>query len=96
MTKRSSEAAVQEEAVSNTSVASHMYEEDPNNYGEAMRSAKSKNLQIAMPEELEALESNDFWSLIKRPVGSNALHTKWFTRRRQPPTEMLNASKHDS
>lgn len=30
-----------------------------------------------MHEELEALESNDVWRLIKLPVSSNALHTKW-------------------
>lgn len=39
-TTRAFEAAMQEEALSNTIVANHMYEEDPKNNGEAMRSAK--------------------------------------------------------
>ena len=30
-----------------------------------------------MREELEALEENGVWSLIKQPPSSNALHTKW-------------------
>lgn len=53
-----------------------MYERDPKNYGEAMGSAKSKDWQIVMHEELKALEGSDVWRLIKRSVGSNALHTK--------------------
>lgn len=47
-----------------------------------MRSAKSEDWQIAMHEELESLESNDVWRLIKRPVGSNALHTKWVFKKK--------------
>lgn len=48
-----------EEAVRNTSVVNHAYERDPKNYGEAMRSAKSKDWQISMYEEVAALESSD-------------------------------------
>lgn len=69
--------AVQEEPASNTSVVNHVYERDPKNYGEAIRSPKREDWKKAMCEELEALESNNVWRLIKRPSSSNALHTRW-------------------
>lgn len=75
--KRAQEVAAQEEPASNTSVVNHVYESDPKNYSEAMRSPKREDWKKAMCEELEALESNNVWRLIKRPSSSNALHTKW-------------------
>ncbi|CAI5732629.1 unnamed protein product [Peronospora farinosa] len=75
--KRAQKAAAQEGPVGNTSTVNHVYERDPKNYGEAMRSSKKIDWEKAMREELEALESNDVWRLIKRPRESNALHTKW-------------------
>uniref|UniRef100_A0AAV1V1E2 Reverse transcriptase Ty1/copia-type domain-containing protein n=1 Tax=Peronospora matthiolae TaxID=2874970 RepID=A0AAV1V1E2_9STRA len=75
--KRAQEFAGQEEPASNTSIVNHVYERDPKNYGEAMRSSKSEDWKKAMCEELEALENNDVCHLIKRPSSSNALHTKW-------------------
>uniref|UniRef100_A0AAV1TEW2 Integrase catalytic domain-containing protein n=1 Tax=Peronospora matthiolae TaxID=2874970 RepID=A0AAV1TEW2_9STRA len=75
--KRAQKFAGQEEPASNTSIVNHVYERYPKNYGEAMRSSKSEDWKKAMCEELEALENNDVWHLIKRPSSSNALHTKW-------------------
>ena len=75
--KRVQEVAAQEEPASSTSIVNHVYERDPKNYGEAMQSLKREDWKKAMFEELEALESNNVWCLIKRPSSSNALHTKW-------------------
>uniref|UniRef100_A0AAV1U9H8 Reverse transcriptase Ty1/copia-type domain-containing protein n=1 Tax=Peronospora matthiolae TaxID=2874970 RepID=A0AAV1U9H8_9STRA len=75
--KRAQEFAGQEEPASNTSIVNHVYERDSKNYGEAMRSSKSEEWKKAMCNELEALENNDVWHLIKLPSSSNALHTKW-------------------
>ena len=52
------------------------YERDPLNYGEAMRITKRAEWQIAMQEEIAALESNDVWRVTKRISGVHALHSK--------------------
>ena len=75
--KRAQSIGVQEEQEREESVVAHIYERDPKNYGEAMRSSKREGWEIAMREEIEALEENKVWRLVKRSPSSNALHTKW-------------------
>ena len=76
-TKRAQAAGDQEEPAGDDSVVAHVYECDPKNYGEALRSTKREGWEKAMREELQALEDNGVWRLIKRPPSSNTLHTKW-------------------
>ena len=52
-----------------------IYERNPLNYGEAMRSKKRAEWQTAM-QEIVALERNDAWRATKRIAGLNALHHK--------------------
>ena len=47
------------------------------NFGEVIGSAKRAEWQKAMQEEIDALETNDVWRVIKRSPGANALHSKW-------------------
>ena len=47
-----------EEGVHQEPVVAHVYESDPKNYGEAMRSAERKGWVKAMQEELQVLEEN--------------------------------------
>ena len=54
-----------------------MYEKDPTNYVEAMRSSKRAEWEVAMREEISALKDNGVWRVTKRSVGSNPLHSKW-------------------
>uniref|UniRef100_A0AAV1VBX8 Integrase catalytic domain-containing protein n=1 Tax=Peronospora matthiolae TaxID=2874970 RepID=A0AAV1VBX8_9STRA len=75
--KRAQVSAAQEEPASAIDIAAHLYERDPTNNSEAMRSTKRPDWEKAMREEIAALEANDVWRVIKRPAGSNALHSKW-------------------
>ena len=45
-----------------------------------MRIEERKGWERAMIEELQALEDNGVWRIIKRPKRRNALHTKWVYR----------------
>ena len=49
------EAASQEEAVS-ADVTHHVFERDPRNYGESMKSKKRNEWKIAMREKLDTLK----------------------------------------
>ena len=42
-----------------------------------MRSSKREGWEIAMRQEIQALEENKVWGLVKRGPNINALHTKW-------------------
>uniref|UniRef100_A0AAV1UQN3 Integrase catalytic domain-containing protein n=1 Tax=Peronospora matthiolae TaxID=2874970 RepID=A0AAV1UQN3_9STRA len=75
--KRAQVSAAQEEPASAIDIAAHLYERDPTNYSEAMQSTKRPDWEKAMREEIAALEANDVGRVIKRPAGSNALHSKW-------------------
>ena len=70
-------SSIQEQPARDKSVVAHLYQRDPNNYGEAIRSSERKGLGKAMREELEALEENGVWHLTKRQPSNNAIHTKW-------------------
>ncbi|CAI5716718.1 unnamed protein product [Peronospora effusa] len=90
--KRAQKAAAQEKPVSNTSTVNHVYERDPKNYGEALRSLKRNDWEKAMREVLEALESNDVWRLVKTSKRQQCtLHESGCTRRRRLQMETSNA-----
>ena len=55
----------------------HVYERDPKNYGEEIRSSKHEGWKTAMREDIQALEENKVWRLVKQISSSNALYTKW-------------------
>nr|CCA24594.1 PREDICTED: copia proteinlike putative [Albugo laibachii Nc14] len=58
-------------------VLNSVREPDPKNYVEVMRSELKEKWQIAMKEELEALEDNELWAVEVPPHKSHVLHTKW-------------------
>ena len=76
-TKHAQEFVVQAKPADGESVVTHVYERDPKNYGETIRSSKREGWEKAMREELDARKDNEVWRLIKRPSNSNAPHTKW-------------------
>ncbi len=50
---------------------------DPQNYHEAMNSPFSSNWQQAMHEELQSLNENDTFELVKLPEGKSSVGGKW-------------------
>ncbi|CAI5734017.1 unnamed protein product [Peronospora farinosa] len=67
----------QDEAAHSTDVVSPVFKFDPKNYREAIKITQCLNWKKAMEEELAALESNDVWTVVLRPSGSNVLRSKW-------------------
>lgn len=69
------------QAIKNTSdpveTVLHVYESDPETHAEAMRNSKADDWRKVMVEEIQALEDNNVWNVIKRPVDANLLHIKW-------------------
>uniref|UniRef100_A0AAV1TVX0 Retroviral polymerase SH3-like domain-containing protein n=1 Tax=Peronospora matthiolae TaxID=2874970 RepID=A0AAV1TVX0_9STRA len=74
--KQEQAAARQEERAKSDEVISAVFERDPRNYSEAMRSLRRAEWKAAMQEEIAALESNDVWVVTKRSPGANNLHSK--------------------
>uniref|UniRef100_A0AAV1ULA2 Reverse transcriptase Ty1/copia-type domain-containing protein n=1 Tax=Peronospora matthiolae TaxID=2874970 RepID=A0AAV1ULA2_9STRA len=70
-------AASQQEVAVSADVVNHVFERDPRNYGEAMKSKKRDEWQKAMREEQDALKRNEVWCLTLRSSNSNVLHSKW-------------------
>ena len=50
---------------------------EPRNFGEAMRSSHKEGWMKAISEELQALENNGVWKVVKAPKDIRALHSKW-------------------
>ena len=50
---------------------------EPRNFGEAMRSSHKEGWMKAISEELQALENNGVWKVVKAPKDIPALHSKW-------------------
>ncbi|KAG3118187.1 hypothetical protein PI124_g3546 [Phytophthora idaei] len=50
---------------------------DPKNYREAMKDPRVEKWKQAIREEVEALEQNDTWELVKKPRDAKLLQTKW-------------------
>ncbi|GMF47415.1 unnamed protein product [Phytophthora fragariaefolia] len=68
-------------------VVINVMEVDPKNYREAMRSPRRDGWIRAMPGELDALESNGVWEIVRMPRDVHALYTKWVSSIR--PSETL-------
>ncbi|CAI5733036.1 unnamed protein product [Peronospora farinosa] len=79
----------QDEAARSTDVVSHVFEPDLKNHREAIKSTKCLNWKEAMEEKLAALEANDVCAVVRRPSGSNVLHSRWVFKTKK--TEVINA-----
>ena len=77
LAKRAQAVALQEESKSSGGVVNAIFDKDPTNYSEAMRSVIRDGWVKAMEEEVEALQNNKVWQVVKRAPGLNALHIKW-------------------
>ncbi|KAG3233082.1 hypothetical protein PI124_g21839 [Phytophthora idaei] len=68
-------SASQEE--STVDVVNSVTEPDPKNYREAVRSLQKEAWLKAIVEELQALEQNGVWKVVRLPQGAHALYGKW-------------------
>uniref|UniRef100_A0AAV1VHP2 Reverse transcriptase Ty1/copia-type domain-containing protein n=1 Tax=Peronospora matthiolae TaxID=2874970 RepID=A0AAV1VHP2_9STRA len=75
--KRSSQGQRTESSAMDTDVVNVVTTSDPRNFGEAMRSSHKEGWMKAISEELQALENNGVWSIVKAPKDIRALHSKW-------------------
>uniref|UniRef100_A0AAV1U951 Reverse transcriptase Ty1/copia-type domain-containing protein n=1 Tax=Peronospora matthiolae TaxID=2874970 RepID=A0AAV1U951_9STRA len=75
--KRSSQGQRTESSAMDTDVVNVVTTSDPRNFGEAMRSSHKEGWMKAISEELQALENNGVWSIMKAPKDIRALHSKW-------------------
>ena len=50
---------------------------DPKNYHEAMKDPRVKHWKEAMRTEIDALEQNHTWEVIRKPREAKLLHRKW-------------------
>ena len=50
---------------------------DPKPYREAMKDPRVKKWKEAMRTEIEALEHNSIWDVIKKPHEAKLLHSRW-------------------
>ena len=48
-----------------------------NQYNEAIRSTQKDAWELAMQKELNALEENGVWNVVRLPKNANSLHSKW-------------------
>ena len=53
------------------------HELEPKNYNEAIRSTQKDAWELALQEELNALEENGVWIVGRLPKNANSLHSKW-------------------
>ncbi|GMF48933.1 unnamed protein product [Phytophthora fragariaefolia] len=77
----------------NAGVVNNVIEADPTNYREAMRSPRRDGWLKAMAKELDALENNDVWKLVRMPDGVRALHTKWVYKTKRDAEDLLKRLK---
>lgn len=60
---------------------------EPDTYKEAISSVDSGRWVIAMTEEMESLQKNQTWKLVKLPRGSRAIGCKWVFRKKEALSE---------
>jgi hypothetical protein len=85
------DSAQQEEP--DAGIVNNVMEVDPKNYRESMRSLHRDGWLKAMIEELEALENNDVWKLVRMPHGVRILHTKWVYKTKRDAEGLLERLK---
>ena len=58
------------------SVVDDIEGEEPSSYREAVTSKESSKWQLAMQEEIESLQKNNTWKLVKVPLGQKIVGCK--------------------
>ncbi|GAB9471215.1 unnamed protein product, partial [Globisporangium polare] len=91
MSKRPAAAETQKEPA--RELLNHVFDRDPKNYAEAMKSLNAAGWITAMTEEIEALIRLGVFSVIKRPSGSNVLHSKWVFKTKTDSQGLLERLK---
>ena len=56
---------------------------EPSNYSEDITSADCNNWLIAMQDEMESLEKNGTWDLVKLPKDKKSVRCKWIFKRKE-------------
>ena len=56
---------------------------EPSTYSEAISSINSNNWVIAMNDEMESLEKNGTWELVKLPTEKKPIRCKWIFKRKE-------------
>ncbi|WVZ52949.1 hypothetical protein U9M48_003947 [Paspalum notatum var. saurae] len=56
---------------------------EPSNYSEAITSADCNNWMTAMQDEMESLEKNGTWDLVKLPIDKKPVRCKWIFKRKE-------------
>ncbi|WVZ86727.1 hypothetical protein U9M48_033466 [Paspalum notatum var. saurae] len=55
---------------------------EPSNYSEAITSADCNNWVTVMQDEMESLDKNDTWDLVKLPIDKKSVRCKWIFKRK--------------
>ncbi|WVZ96487.1 hypothetical protein U9M48_042120, partial [Paspalum notatum var. saurae] len=56
---------------------------EPSNYSEAITSADCNNWVTAMQDEMESLDKNGTWDLVKLPIDKKPVRYKWIFKRKE-------------
>ncbi|WVZ92733.1 hypothetical protein U9M48_038777 [Paspalum notatum var. saurae] len=56
---------------------------EPSTYTEAMISGDREKWMFAMQEEMQSLEKNGTWDIVRLPVGKKAVRCKWIFKRKE-------------
>jgi hypothetical protein len=59
---------------------------EPSDYSEAITSADCNNWMTAMQDEMESLEKNGTWDLVKLPKDKKSVSCKWIFKRKESIT----------
>lgn len=59
-----------------------IFDQDPVNYEQAMKSQESIEWRKAMDEEMRSLEYNKTWDLIDRPLNQHIISSKWVFKKK--------------
>ena len=57
--------------------------DEPTTYQKAISSLRADQWPMAMVEELQSLEKNQTWKLVKLPKGEKAIGCKWIFKRKE-------------
>jgi hypothetical protein len=59
------------------------YSAEPSTYTEAVVSGDREKWVVAMQEEMQSLEKNGTWDIVRLPAGKKAVHCKWIFKRKE-------------
>jgi hypothetical protein len=59
------------------------YSAEPSTYTEAVVSSDREKLVFVMQEEMQSLEKNDTWDIVRLPAGKKAVRCKWIFKRKE-------------